>query len=382
MVWEYLKEPRKRGGLLLAMGLIIATAAGVGFRRMHQPEPIVAGPGVTTERMLSHYVSSLAGTPADTPVFILEGKQPGATMLILGGVHPQEVAGLMAAVLMVENAEVQQGRLIVIPQSNRSGFTYTEPLEGFPHEFTIDTPHGPRWFRVGMRLTNPVHQWPDPDLYIHPQTGEPMVGWEARNLNRAFPGDANGRYTHRLNAAIIELIREENVDMVFDMHEAYPEYPVINMLVAHENAFEVATIATWGLEARGIAMDLQPSPKLLRGLSHREVGDHTTALAVLGETANAAMGRFRGRTSSELVVGGRDRNYERAAGLGRLFVPFTEEGHPLISRAARHLATIEELINGFNEINPERQIIVSNVPEYEQLLQEGFGPFLRAVPQG
>lgn len=376
-----LKEPHtRRAAGFLGLGLIIAIAAGVIFSRMHEAEPIVAGPGVTSQGMLSDYAPEVAGTPADTPVYVLEGSQPGGTLMLIGGTHPQEVSGLLAAVLMIENATVQQGRIIVIPQANRSGYSYTEPLEGFPHTFNVDTPHGPRWFRFGMRLSNPVHQWPDPDLYIHPQTGERMVGWEARNLNRAYPGDVDGRYTPRLNAAIVSVVRQQNVDMVFDMHEAYPEYPVINMLVAHERAFEVATIATWALQGRGIPMDLQASPQLLRGLSHRELGDHTNALAILSETANPAMGRFRGRTDAALVVEGKDDNYVRAAGLDRLFVPFTEEGHPLKGRTARQLATVEELLNGFNEMNPDKPIMVTGIPPYDTVSTEGLGGFLLAVP--
>lgn len=33
--------------------------------------------------------------------------------------------------------------------------------------FTIDTPNGERWFRFGSRATNPHHQWPDPEIYVH-----------------------------------------------------------------------------------------------------------------------------------------------------------------------------------------------------------------------
>lgn len=370
---------RLRAFVLLAAGLVIAIAAGVIFRAMHEPEPLVAGPGVTSQKMLSDYVPSLAGTAADTPVFILEGAEPGGTALVLGGTHPQEVSGLLAAVLTIENARPRRGRLIVLPQSNRSGFTHTDPLEGFPHTFHIETPHGQRWFRVGMRLSNPIHQWPDPDLHLHQQSGERMVGWESRNLNRNFPGDENGRYTARLSAAITSLAKQEDVDIVLDLHEAYPEYPIINMLVAHERAFEIATLTMIGLQMRGIAMDLMPSPPALRGLSHREFGDHTRAFAILAETANPAMGRLRGRTDEELVVGGRDPYYVRAAGLGRLFVPFDENGHPLRERTARQIATIEEMLIAYNEANPDRPVIVEDIPPYEEV-REDLGRFLLPAP--
>ena len=347
---------------------------------MHAPEPIVAGPGVAKQAWLSDYAANLKGTAADTPVFFLEGRDPGPTLLLFGGTHPQEISGMIAAVLTIENAALTRGRIIVLPQLNRSGFTYTEPLEAFPHTYEITTPHGTRWFRVGMRLTNPVHQWPDPDLYLHYPSNEPLIGAEARNLNRAFPGRANGRYTERLAQAVLSLARKENVDIVLDLHEAYPEYPIINMLVAHERAAELGTMTQLALQSRNIPMQLMPSPKQLHGLSHREFGDHTRALALLAETANPAMGRLRGKTDTALVVAGRDPNYVRAARLGRLFVPFTDAGHPLAGRVARQLATIDELIKAHNDATPANRFEVSGLPDYAAVRTKGLGAFLRAAP--
>lgn len=375
-----LQDARLRAYLLFACIAVILGASTVIFRSMHEAEPIIAGPGVTQQRMLSHYAPGLTGTAADTPVFILEGKQPGATMVVLGGTHPQEISGLLGAVLLIENAQVQRGRLIIIPQSNRSGFNYTEPLEGFPHTFTIQTAKGERWFRNGMRLTNPVDQWPDPDLYLHDQSKERMVGWEGRNLNRNFPGNPSGRYTERLAHAIMTLAEQEKADMVFDMHEAYPEYPIINMMVAHQRAFDVATNAMLELQMRDIPIDLMPSPLQLRGLSHREFGDRFNTLSILSETANPAMGRFRGRMDDNLLVEGMDDNYVRAAALGRLFVPFTEKGHPLSERTARQVATVEELINAFNSLKSDAAIVVENIPAYEKITTEGLGQFLLPPP--
>lgn len=373
---------RPRAWAMLAVGLAIAVGSGAIFRGMHEAEPLLPGPGVTQQKMLSDYAPELSGTAADTPVFVLEGKEPGGTILLLGGTHPQEVSGVLAAVLVIENAKPQKGRIIVLPQTNRSGFTHTDPLEGFPHRFNLKAKDGSeRWFRVGMRLSNPVDQWPDSDIHLHPQSGEPMVGWEARNLNRNYPGTKDGRFTARVNAAITDLTRTEKVDLVLDMHEAYPEYPIINMMVAHERAFEISTLAMIGLQMRDIPMDLMPSPPALRGLSHRELGDTTDALAVLSETANPAMGRFRGRTDENLVVGGRDENYVRASTLNRLFVPFDEKGHPLDERTGRQLATVEELLVAYNEAHPDKPIDVADIPTYEEIVAQGMAPFLLPAPK-
>jgi hypothetical protein len=358
--------------------LVVTLSAARIFRSMQEPEPIIAGASVTAQRMLSATEPSLAGGPGDTPVFELAGS-PGGTMLLLGGTHPQEIGGVMAAILMVENARVKRGRLIVVPQANRSGFTHTDPMEAYLHRYEIATPAGPRWFRVGMRLTNPAHQWPDPDVFVHSPSLERMVGHETRNLNRNHPGLASGWLTARVSHALTTIAKDASI--VLDLHEAQPEYPVINTMVAHENAFETAATASAMLQARRIPIGLSASPKNLHGLSHREFGDHAKTQAILTESANPAMGRFRGRTGTELVVEGHDVNYVRAAALKRLFVGFDERGWPLKLRVARNLASIKEIIDAYNDLNPQSPIEVENIPDYNEVITRGLGAFLQPPPR-
>lgn len=369
-----------RGAVLLAAAAAVAWAAGAIFLAMHAREPVYPGPGVTQVRTLGDYAPAVRGTPADTAVYVMEGSEPGPTLLLFGGTHPQEVSGVLSAIVVVEGVQVKRGRLLVIPHLNQSGFTYTEPLEGFPHDFGIPVAGGERRFRLGMRLSNPIHQWPDPDLYVHYPSNEPLIGSESRNLNRSYPGRPDGRYTERLANAVLMLAKQEKVDLLLDLHEAYPEYPIINMIVAHERAFEVATMTTLALQSRNISMNVMASPKNLHGLSHREFGDYTPALALLAETADPAMGRFRGRTDEDLVVNGRDENYVLAARLKRLFVPFDASGHPLSSRVARHLVTIEELLNAWNDANAERPFAITGLPAYDDVRSKGVGAFLRSPP--
>ena len=66
------------GLLFLAAGIGIAVAAGAEFNKMHEPEPIYPGPGVTQSRPLSSYFRDLANTPSETPVFILGGSRSPA----------------------------------------------------------------------------------------------------------------------------------------------------------------------------------------------------------------------------------------------------------------------------------------------------------------
>ena len=358
---------------------LIATTSGSIFLSMREAEPIITGAGVTRQVMLSAYNGTLSGSPGDTPVYEFKGAKDGGSLLVLGGTHPQEIGGMLAAVLLVENATVKQGRLVVVPQANRSGFSHTDPMEAYLHSFTVDTPAGQRWFRVGMRLSNPVDQWPDPDVFIHLPSYEGLVGHETRNLNRNHPGRPTGWLTARVSDALTKLAKESTI--AFDLHEAQPEYPVINMMVVHEKAYETGATAQANLQARRIAMGLDKSPKNLHGLSHREFGDHAGVEALLAETANPAMGRFRGRLSEDLVIGGKDANYVRASQLGRTFVKIDDAGWPLNVRVARHLVAIEEVINAYNEVHPEAPIIVENIPPYKEVIEKGLGAFLKPPPK-
>lgn len=362
--------------ILVAAALIIAYTVAQSFLAMARDEVIVAGPGVTEIRRLSEYFPGLKGSPGDTEVYILRGDEPGGKVLVLGGTHPNEPAGYLSAILLIENARVTAGELWVIPRANRPGFTHNDPQEGAPQGFTIHTPWGERRFRFGSRATNPIYQWPDPDIYIHAASGQKLSGSEVRNLNRAYPGRPDGTLTEKIAFGIAELIRQEDINLTIDLHEASPEYPVINAIVAHERAMPLAAAVTMNLQLMGINIGLEPSPKNLRGLSHRELGDYTDTLAVLMETANPAQGRLRGRTDEALVVTGQDKAYMKAAQLGRLFVPFDETGHPIEERVGRHLTAINEFITVFTEMYPQTPVVVHDIPLLEDIERDGLGSFL------
>jgi hypothetical protein len=101
----------------------------------------------------------------------------------------------------------------------------------------------------------------------------------------------------------------------------------------------------------------------------------------LAETTNPAMGRFRGRLSEDLLLGGRDANYVDAAKMGRLFVAFDESGWPLEKRVGRHLAALTEIVNSYNEINPRTPIVIEGIPSYADLVAKGIGAFLLPPPK-
>jgi len=360
----------------LVLAIASSFFSGKEFLSMHEREVIYKGKGVTEIRMLSEYYPGLKDTPGDTEVYILEGSKPGSSMLVLGGTHANEPAGYLAAVTLIENAVIESGTLYVIPRANNSAFTHDDAQEGSPQTFVIETPNGNREFRFGSRATNPIHQWPDSDIYIHASSGQKLSGSETRNLNRAYPGREDGTLTEKIAFGIKELINNESITMTVDLHEASPEYPVINATVAHEDAMQVASMAVIGMAMEGITMGLEPSPTNLHGLTHRELGDYTDTLALLMETANPAQGRLRGKTDEELVVKGIDPIYVQAGEIGRLFVSFDENGHNITDRVARHLTGINEFAKAYNEIYPDNTLVINQIPSYEEFVAVGLGEYL------
>jgi hypothetical protein len=362
--------------VLLAVGGLLGFIAASEFKSLWTDEPIFPSPGLTRQTRLSAYFPGLANTPGDTDVFIFDSGGPGANVLITGGTHPNEPAGFVSAVVVVETISVRSGKVVVVPRANASGFTANDPQEANPTRFKIRTASGVRTFRLGSRLTNPVHQWPDPTLYQNP-AGQMLAASEVRNLNRCYPGREKGYLTERVAFGIMELIRREKIDLGVDLHESAPEYPVINALVFHDASAEVAALAQIALQDEGLDLRLEASPQNLRGLSHREWGDAAGIKAILVETPNPVQGRLKGRTTDSLVVDGRDKDYLKAARLGRLFVPYGENGIPISERVARHLAAVQAILAAYAELEPDKAVDFVGFPDWKRVRAEGVGAFLR-----
>lgn len=377
------RSSENRKNLLASFAILAAVAAILAAvipdsLAMRTPDVIKKGKGVTEVRKLSAYFDGIAGTRGDADVYVLDSGKPGASALILGGTHPNEPSGYLTAVLFVENAMPSSGKLFVIPTANASAMTHTDYMEGTPRKFAIETASGPRWFRFGSRATSPADQWPDPDIYVHASSGQKLSGSETRNLNRAYPGRADGTFTEKVAFAITSLVRKEAIDITIDLHEASPEYPVVNAIVAHDRAMKIASTALLTLEMDDVTIGLEPSPVKLRGLSHRELGDSTQTLALLFETTNPAQGRLRGVTNEALILEGKDPMYVAAQKLGRLFVPFDEDGWPLKKRVARHVATVQAVFDAYTSDSPDKQLVVGAMPSYAELVEKGIGPYLLA----
>lgn len=363
--------------LLLAAALLIGATAP-GFRTQWVTETLHPAPALTAVRHLSDYNPALAGTPGDTEIYEFAGTDTGGTLLVLGGTHATEIAGVMTAVLLVESLDVSAGRVLVVPRANASAATHTQPGEAHPPFITIVTRSGPRRFRYGARCTNPLHQRPDPPVFRHPASPRPLAGEEARNLNRVYPGLADGTLTERVAWAIIRLIVDERVDLAFDLHEAPPERDLANTIVASEASADLAAAATIALQLDGWDFRLESSAAGFRGLSHREWTDATDTRPILMETTNPVQGRLRGRTTAELAVSGRDPCYGVAAAHGLLAIPYDGRQTRLETRIARNLAALGAILEAYNAEARGAPIRMGGYPDAVRLQAEGLGAFLGA----
>ncbi|HPW21208.1 MAG TPA: hypothetical protein PLE61_10380 [Vicinamibacterales bacterium] len=362
-------------GLLVAVVASVAAVAGAQFHQhRHQRLPIVAGPAVARVASLSEYGEGLARTMADTKVFFLQGAEPGGSALIMAGTHANEIDALLSALIFVENAVVEKGTLIVIPQLNHSASVYTRPGDGCPLFYGIETPWGTKVFRFGDRGASPLDQWPDPDVYVHYPDAQLLSFLDARNTNRSWPGRPDGLLTERVTAAVMRLLAEERVDIALDLHGAETMFPVTNCIVAPERSMRIATMASMTVTAmEGFENHVEPSPKGFRGLSHREIGDHSDTAPFLLEAPFPFLDQPTGPKTRDLLMTGRDPFLLSLAGQQKLFVPYDESGWPIEKRVGQHCSVALEIINQFSRKRADRAIRISEVPRYADLVRNGVG---------
>lgn len=372
--------------LILAVVLLIAFLGAEEFLELRNfEETIVVSEDFSRKVMLSDYFDGIRNTPVDTPVYIYDSGVEGGSLVFLGGTHPYEPATTQAAYIAMENIQIEKGRVFIIPHANLSA-SYVGMLgNAYPKFFHIQTEFGPKRFRIGDRSTDPLHQWPDPFTYVHYPSKQNLAYTDARNLNRTYPGRPDGNLTEKLAFAIMELIRKERADLYCDTHEASLMYPVVSTYVAHDRAMDIAMMASMELSARDFPMKCEASPKKLRGLSHREVGDFSPVpdknydgvFAVLMETQEPFIDRVAGKITEELMLEGKDEFLQTASEHGLLFCApeyDIERGAPMKYRVGRHLSSILELIRQMSDFYPEKEMIVS-WPDFSDLMENGIGHY-------
>ncbi len=366
---------------LIFLGLVIPAGLDL-YRHRHFDLTIVAGPGVTRVVGLSNYGPRLRGTIGDTLVFVLEGKEEGGKALVMANTHANEPEGLLAALVMIENAVVEQGTLFIIPQFNHSASRNTKPGDGYPLYFRIPTGWGIKTFRMGNRDASPLDQWPDPDVYIHYPDRQLLSFIDARNTNRTWPGRPNGLLMERVTHAAMELMRQEKVDIAIDIHGAETMFPVTNCIVAPEKSTRIATMAALTVKAKeGFDSHVEPSPVGFRGLSHREIGDHSETMPFLLEAPIPFLDQPTGPKTEKLLLDGRDPFLLSLARKKKLFVPYDESGWPLEKRVGQHCSLTLEILRQYGRRDTERAIIVRNVPTYADIVKNGVGYYFHDPSQ-
>lgn len=369
--------------LLVAIIGAMATSAGVQlYRHRHYQVPIVAGPGVTKVVKLSEYAAGLKGTMADTYVFFLEGKEPGGRMLVMSNTHANEPEGLLAASVIIENAVVDKGTLIVIPQFNNSSSRNTKPGDGYPLYLEIPTEWGKKRFRMGNRDASQLDQWPDPDVYIHYPDRQLLSFIDARNTNRTWPGRPDGTLMELVTYAAMQLMRREKVDIAYDIHGAETMFPVTNCIVAPEKSQRIATMTALTVKAmEGFDCRVEPSPSGFRGLSHREIGDHSETMPFLVEAPIPFLDQPTGPKTEQFFLDGKDPFLLSLAKKKKLFVAYDETGWPLEKRVGQHLSVALEILRQFTKRNQERGVVVRNVPRYADVVKNGVGHYFHDPAQ-
>lgn len=373
--------------VVFIVALLFAVTASVDFLKMHKNEEIAENPNLTEVKMLSAYAPRLKGTDLDTEVYFFDSGVEGGTFLILGGTHPNESAGMLSAVALIENIEVTEGRVIIIPRTNNSGFTHTSPLDGMQDFFTLTLSDGSeRSFRVGNRLTNPVDQWPDVNYY-EGTSGRTIYGTEnpeVRNVNRLYYGTEDGVLTEQVCYGIYNLINEEGVDLTMDTHEGSPEFlyldcTMVNMKRDNTKAMSIASDMALSMNFDDLDMRVEYSGVTSYGLSHRSLGDNTDSMMTLMETYNPSMGPLHGKMDDDLIINGNEPNYYEAHKDGYIYFQVPEDGYPLIERVARHIACIEYLSEAYSWEYPEKAISFTGLGDYYTIVEGGFEKLLKPI---
>lgn len=158
----------------------------------------------------------LAGTPYETPVYVVDGESSGPTAVVVGGMHGDERSGYLAAERIVDWS-VDAGRLVVVPRANQVAIAR-------------DTRRGPggdlnRKFPPGDRPTTDLARaiWDrvtaaEPDVAVNLHSSRGIYRTHADSVGQAvFPTEA-GDAVETANA-VAETLNDTVVPWYMPFHE-------------------------------------------------------------------------------------------------------------------------------------------------------------------
>lgn len=321
---------------------------------------IKPGTGVTERKTISAYLPSLKNTIFDTPVFVMDSGQPGANILIIGGTHGNEPAGYLSALVILEQAVVKTGKLVVIPAANRSALMMADMISFVDQKLEIPTKSGSRIIRYGNRFSDIA------DIRKNTSGFFSKTEKKTLNLNRVYPGKADGNETEQLALAIMTLIRSEQIDFTVDFHEARtPDKPTrgsshnrVNnrlaySLISHPRGSEIAAYALLSFEEMtDLPIKLEDSKPAHQGYSHWEIGTRTQSISFLTETPNPGQDRWRRKPDV-----------------------LNDVRYPLKHRVGVHIWLFYSLAEAFADLQ-EKSFQIEGLPSYQAMMQQGLGSFL------
>lgn len=325
------------------------------------------GYGVTARGWLSDYSSGLRGTEYDTPVYVMEGCAEGGRALLFAGEHADEMAGPVAATVLLENGVVSRGKLFVIPCLNAAGMSVPAARGGVAREWFVRTKSGRRALYRGDRRLPPRGGESDPARFRHPSGYVHEDGRDWRDVNRNYPGAARGTPAQMICHGVVQLILREGVGTCLDAHEATAPEPVFDprdgsthpggslsyTLVAHPKCADAAIEMILNLEDRGVRLKAERSVPGFRGISHYEIGEATPCAPFLSETPDPAQN-----------------------GHAVLADPVNDMRHPLEERVGIQLEIFREWLAACGRLTGS-PVEIEGLPRMEQIARDGVGAWLR-----
>lgn len=330
---------------------------------------------------LSNYDPSLLGTRADSPIFVFDSGIPGESVFIMGGTHPNESGGILSSIVIMENIDVEKGRVYVMPVANMSAYSVTLPGYAYPESYTIRTSWGEKTYKVGSRIASPLDQWPDPPFYIHYPSRQGLSYEEARNINRTFPGRNDGSLLERASNAVMTFLQVEDIDYAFDLHEASITYPVNQTIVAPESSFDIAYLASLLLEEEGVELSVEATSESNKGYTHLEWSRIEGLCPFLIEVPTAFIDRTPGAMTPSLITKGRDEFLYKVASYGFAGVDYPKEGIDISRRVATHVVTVDRCLEVAGMLKGEEGVSIS-LPSYKEIIEKGVGFFIHEDDEG
>ena len=173
----------------------------------------------------------------------------------------------------------------------------------------------------------------------------------------------------------MEMIRNEEIDVVIDLHEAEAMFPVTNCIVAPDKSMSYAIGASFYVKGREkFENHVEASQVNYRGLSHREIGDWSDAYPFLLESPGVHLDQITAAKTVDLIMDGKDPFVLKAADKGLLYVPYDENGFSMERRVGQNSSVIQEILKQWSKKNEDRAFTLT-APKYAEIVEKGLGAF-------